>query len=507
MVAGHRQPQRLPVALEARQRAVEPVERVAVTPGHAAVQPDVGFDDTAGGPVGGAQLLLQRVGTLRQAERLVDVAQVALHRGQVGGQRGQLGQVAQRLRVGDRPRQCRRGVAQASRGVQHVGVVGPEAALLLGIAFAFDEVPERLDDRQALDRAAALGQAHRMQPRRLETRPRLVETARQRTGLHGGGHPRGVVAGHQRGHRARGQGRGALAVAARLGQQGVDHLLRQRHALHDDQRLQAVAAGVERTFGVAGAVETQARLLPVFDLQAALRGRLRLARGLHVGFGGERPFVRAGPVRRDVRRLRLPRQQRGRDAPVQQPRDRRRHRSARGLADEVVREGAVADHLRRFEFTPGLGDVQRVRIQHRGGQLGAEAGAGQGRHARQLQRCRRQLRQAALDQCADGARLRQAVAGRGGAAEQHVLQGLEREHRVAAGVPQQRRGQAPGVDGRQCQRLDQLGQQRLVQRPQPHGFQALRFLQRRAQRRGRRAAIGRSLRVAPVQRRQGLGLR
>ena len=74
---------------------------------------------------------------------------------------------------------------------------------------------------------------------------------------------------------------------------------------------------------------------------------------------------------------------------------------------EVVREGAVAQDLRRLELAPRLGDVERMRLEHRGGELGAEVGPRERGDACQAQRLARQLRQAPLDERADADRLRQ----------------------------------------------------------------------------------------------------
>ena len=65
------------------------------------------------------------------------------------------------------------------------------------------------------------------------------------------------------------------------------------------------------------------------------------------------------------------RQQVRRDALVQQLGDRPRYRRARRLEDQVVGKGAVTDDLCGLEFAPGLGDVQRVRFEHGGGEFGA----------------------------------------------------------------------------------------------------------------------------------------
>ena len=174
-----------------------------------------------------------------------------------------------------------------------------------------------------------------------------------------------------------------------------------------------------------------------------------------------------------------------------------------------MRKAAVADHLRRFEFAPGLGNVERVRVEHHRRQLGIEVRASQRRQARQLERGARQLRQAAFDQRTDAARLRQLAAGlqRHRIARQHeIAQRLEREQRVAAAVAQQRGRETRWVKLGQAERFDQLGELRQAERRQRHGFDALRFLERGTQLRGPLAGIGGTLRQTPAQSRQGVGL-
>ncbi len=73
------------------------------------------------------------------------------------------------------------------------------------------------------------------------------------------------------------------------------------------------------------------------------------------------------------------------------------------------------------------------------GELGREPGPRQRRRARQLECRGRKLRQAPLDKGADGVGLRQPTRSAGHARQHHVLERLEREHRVAAGVLEQRR--------------------------------------------------------------------
>jgi hypothetical protein len=95
------------------------------------------------------------------------------------------------------------------------------------------------------------------------------------------------------------------------------------------------------------------------------------------------------------------------DAPVQELGDRRRHRGARRLEDQVVRERAVADDVGGLELAPRLGDVERVQLEHRRRQLGREARAGERGGAGELERRRRQLQEAPLDEGGDRRRLRQ----------------------------------------------------------------------------------------------------
>jgi hypothetical protein len=117
----------------------------------------------------------------------------------------------------------------------------------------------------------------------------------------------------------------------------------------------------------------------------------------------------------------------------------------------------------------------------------------------------------ALDERADAHRLRQAAAvrrDRRGAARQHqVLQRLEREHRVAAGVAQQRRRERVAAQLGEADRFDQRRELRQVERLQDAGLEAGRLLERRAQRGRRRARLRRPLREAPLQRGERVGLR
>ena len=84
------------------------------------------------------------------------------------------------------------------------------------------------------------------------------------------------------------------------------------------------------------------------------------------------------------------------------------------------------------------------------------------------------------------------------AREHQVLQGLQREHRIAAGVPEQCRRQAPGIDRtRPGQRVDQSAS-RAPSRGWSGTDSRRRVSSSATPRRGRRAAVGRPLREAPV---------
>jgi hypothetical protein len=115
------------------------------------------------------------------------------------------------------------------------------------------------------------------------------------------------------------------------------------------------------------------------------------------------------------------------------------------------------------------------------GELGREIGARERGDASESQRLARQLGQAPFDQGADVHRLRQRgdAGGRAGMAGEHeILQGLEREHGIAAGVLQQRRREVRDVELGQAERLDQHRQLRQVERLQRHRLDAARFLER-----------------------------
>ena len=341
-----------------------------------------------------------------------------------------------------------------------------------------------------------------MQPRRVEPRPRRVEAACELARLHRRRDADRIVGGHQGGGRLRGQRGGTLGVGPRRREQRVDHLVRFGHALDDDQRVDAFAARVERELGRAGPVERVGGEAPALDLVRALRRFARAPRRRRVRGAGLAPLGRAGPMRRDAVWKRLAREQVRGDAPMEQPRDRLGHGLARRLEDEIVRERAVAQDLRRLELAPRLGDVERMRLEHRRGELGAELGSGERGDARQAQRLARQLRQAPFDERADADRLRQprAVAERRGVArEQEVLQGLEREHRVAAGVPEERRREALDVELGQAERVDQRRELREVERLHGDRLDAPRLLERAAHLRHRRAGVGGPLREAPAQ--------
>ena len=509
MVRRDRDPHRLPVAREAGQRRVEALQCFLVAADHAAVERRVRLHDGAFRAVGRAELLLQRQRSQRQPQRLGHLAEVALDGGEVRRERRQLSDVAERFGVVDRLLEREPGVAQPPHGVQHVGVVGPEAAALLRVGVSFDEGAIALDHRQRLGRAAGLRQADRVQTRRVEAGPGRIESARERGRLDRRRDADRVIGGHERGGGLGRQRGGALLGGFGRRQQRVDDAVRMGDAVHDDQRVDALAARVERERGCVGAVEGVAGAAPALDFVRALRRFAGAPCRAGVGVAGRSPFGRARPVRRDAVRQRLVRDQVQGDAPMQQLGDRPRHRLAGRLEDQVVRERAVADHLRRLELAPGLGEVERVALEHRRSELGSEVGAGERSDAREAQRVARQLAEAPLDQRPDAHRLRQRrdLCRRAGVTrEDQVLQRLEREHRIAAGVLQQRRRQVRDVELGQAERFDQERQLRLVERLQFDRLDAACFFERSPHRRRRAARFAASLREAPVQRGERVGL-
>ena len=125
-----------------------------------------------------------------------------------------------------------------------------------------------------------------------------------------------------------------------------------------------------------------------------------LGRGDQPGQGLQR-FAGVAPVLGDVRRLGRPRLEIAGHLGMELARDRRRHRAARRLEDQVVGERAFAQHLRGVELAPGIAQVDRAQAQHVRGEVGAEVGAGDRGAARQLHRHRRQPLDALADQVGD----------------------------------------------------------------------------------------------------------
>jgi hypothetical protein len=194
----------------------------------------------------------------------------------------------------------------------------------------------------------------------------------------------------------------------------------------------------------------------------------------------------------DVRRLDRPRLEVAGHFGMELARDRRRHRATRCFEDQVVGERAVAQHLRGVELAPGIAQIDRAQAEHVSGEVGAEVGAGDGGAARQLHRRRRQPIDALADQVGDARGGRQAARGRAGGGRpcrhrrQHQLQRLEKEHRVAAGMPGQHRREPAGIERSDAERIDQradlLGGERL-QHLQPRAVRAEKCVVERLRRR------------------------
>ena len=412
------------------------------------------LDHAADRPAGSAELDLQRAGAQRVFVGLADVAEVAVHGGQVGGQHRQLGEVAQLARAFDGAPQRLGGAAQAARRVQHVGEVGPVVVALLQRAVGLDL---RLEWRQhglGFSGTALLRQADGEQARRLEAQPRLVQPPGQQQRLARAGHTGHVIGRHQRDVGARGQRRHALRVGPRHRQHALAHRLRLLDAAHQDQALDARAAGIEGGIGVAGAVEAGDRRLALLRFLGAPRPPPRDLRRAQVELRGAPPPPGAGVVLRDARRRRRLRLQVLGDAAVEQLADRRRDGAQCDVAHQVVREPVAGQHVRPFQLGPGVDEIERMRLQHVRRQRGAEIHARQCRHAGEPQRRRAQLRQPALDQGAHGRRGRHSRALAIGL-RQVGAERFQDEVRIAAGVAGEGSGQDRCVDPVERQRIEQ----------------------------------------------------
>ena len=206
---------------------------------------------------------------------------------------------------------------------------------------------------------------------------------------------------------------------------------------------------------------------------------------------GERWLQRAFKVLGDARRLAPVRRQPCGDLGMHDGRHRLRHRSQHRFGNQVVCEGRGTQHLRGFQFGPGIGEVDGTHLQHVGGQLGAEVLPAHRSAACQIQRARTQCTQPvgqqgrkALRQRGQRGQGRGLVAGSGlfaaffaGALPQR-FDGLQHEQGLAAADVHQGRCGAGQVMQRQFQRRQQLAHARLVQRRQVNAHGAGQRLQR-----------------------------
>jgi hypothetical protein len=152
-------------------------------------------------------------------------------------------------------------------------------------------------------------------------------------------------------------------------------------------------------------------------------------------------------------------------------RQQRRNAIANRLAQPVVRERRSHDHLSGLEFGPGIGERNRRLLEHLCRQRHTEVRAGHGRNPGQLERRRRQHGQLLLEQ-----RLQRVLgrrpgqrAGRAGVALQPgVLQGLDREQRIATAAHSQLYGHRRPAQAVEPDRLQQILQRRVVQWRQDH---------------------------------------
>ena len=281
--------------------------------------------------------------------------------------------------------------------------------------------------------------------------------------------------------------RGRLAKPAQVVQRpgGVELL-----GLVGGERLQALHqrfVGHSRIVGDVVLVQGEAQRELVFPAprRGADRGRLfeqaaRLGDARALGAAPRRlaqrcdrllVFAGGDPVPGHPRRLARMRGEPACHGRVRVARDLGRHGRERGLVDQIVREAAVAQHLRRFELAPGARELQGRLRQHALGELDAEVERRDRRQPRQGQGHRRKLRQAPLDELLHRLRPRRRLARcqhRQAAVGPGLLQGLEHEQRIAAGALQQVGSEVDATHAGQRERVDELRDLAFVERRQGH---------------------------------------
>ena len=211
----------------------------------------------------------------------------------------------------------------------------------------------------------------------------------------------------------------------------------------------------------AGALEAARRLGEQAALLGERRGPARTLGRRQEGRARRPPLARLDPVLRQPRRLALALLQERGDLGVELARHRRRHRGERRFVDQVVHEGAVAQHLRLLELGARVGEIEGAQAEHVRRELDREVGRGDRGAARQPHRVGRQVGDAPLDHRVQRAGERQprrqgAVAAAAAAADPG-LERLEQVERIAAAVPEQRRRDRSALQRLDAERIDDLG--------------------------------------------------
>ena len=141
----------------------------------------------------------------------------------------------------------------------------------------------------------------------------------------------------------------------------------------------------------AGALVAARRLGEQAALLGERRGPARALGRRQEGRARRPPLAGLDPVLRQPRRLALALLQEGGDFGVELARHRRRHRGERRFVDQVVHEGAVAQHLRLLELGARVGEIEGAQAEHVRCELDREVGRGDRGAARQPHRIGRQV--------------------------------------------------------------------------------------------------------------------
>ena len=481
-------------------RRLQPLQRQVVVAHLRGQDADVHAVHQRMRPAVHAELVVQRADVARQRQAVAHVAAGGLGDGQVRQAAGHLGQVTGLARQRDGFAQ--RGLAggDAPGLVQRVG---QRRAVFVALAQRAGAVVQRRGLAQPVDGLGRMAQLRARQAplaQRVQRQRRLAQALGQRQRRRHHGIAVGEAACHQV-HEPQRLGAGdALALVAGFVGQALRQRHRGAHAFDEQAGLDPLRLAAPARSAVARGLPGGSGAAPQGQRVDQPAGATRTLGGLLERRGGLDRVARGFPVFGTARRLAAAALQPARHRGMHVARDGLGHAAQRGVGDQVVREGFARQHLRRLQLGPGVDQRQRRLLQHGFGQLDAEVDTSDRRHPRQRQRRRRQGLQPPLDQRADAGRLRQPAVGHAG---QHVvLQRLQREQRVAAGVAHQRAGQCGSVEPGHAQAVDQLAHRRLVQRLQRLLVQALRFEQRLVQ---RGAAFAGAARQAPAQRQRRLG--